>query len=433
MMLNRSARVVLALTLSVSCSGLLRPSLSLAQGGAQDALAGKSLFDQGMALAGEKKFREALEKFQASQRFDPKVGTLMNIAQCHVELGQMASAWNSYRDAEALARRLNDVRLKMAEDAAKSTYERVSYLSIEVPDESRHPGLVIKLDGSDRDKALWGTPTAIDAGKHTLSVSAPDRVASETTIEIAPSKASDAGSKSQEARTTRFVVKPLAPRAAEKVETRPPPPAAPAPAVRLLVPSPSASLVVKLDGRIIDHASFSADHPVQPGSHLIEASERCMQTSSGRIDVPAGGGAVSFTVAPLQPLSPVPAGCGDAGADKPPSAGPWRTVGFVAGGLGVVGVVVGTVLTVSGQGKLQDAVNLTQTPGQYQQARSDYESARSGYNAGIGTLVVGSVLLAGGVALVVFAPSGNAEKGASLRLSPTLGHQSSGLTLHGTF
>ena len=72
--------------------------------GASDKAAAESLFDDGKRLYQEKKFAEALPRFEASERLDPGVGTLLYLADCYENLGRTASAWATFREAASVAK-----------------------------------------------------------------------------------------------------------------------------------------------------------------------------------------------------------------------------------------------------------------------------------------------------------------------------------------
>ena len=67
-------------------------SPAFAQSGSNKAAA-EALFSEGRSLASAGKCDEAIPKFQASQKLDPGIGTLLNLADCYEKVGRTASAW----------------------------------------------------------------------------------------------------------------------------------------------------------------------------------------------------------------------------------------------------------------------------------------------------------------------------------------------------
>src|SRR5205085_9479358 len=112
---------------------------------AQSAEAG-TLFRDGRALIKAGKLQQGCDKLDASNKLEPRVGTLLNLGDCREKLGKLASAWAAFRKAEAIAKRSgkDDKRMTEAGKRATALESRVSNLVIEV----KQPvdGLVIKRD-----------------------------------------------------------------------------------------------------------------------------------------------------------------------------------------------------------------------------------------------------------------------------------------------
>src|SRR5665213_1764373 len=65
---------------------------------AQDSAATADvLFNDARAAMAAKKFDLACAKFRESNRLDPAVGTLFNLANCEAQRGQLVTAWTLYR------------------------------------------------------------------------------------------------------------------------------------------------------------------------------------------------------------------------------------------------------------------------------------------------------------------------------------------------
>src|SRR5436190_11289267 len=77
--------------------------------GAQTAGAqAEVLFRQGKTLFAAGKFAEACAAFDASERLEPDVSTVMNQANCREKNGQLATAWGEFLDAERQTRSATD-------------------------------------------------------------------------------------------------------------------------------------------------------------------------------------------------------------------------------------------------------------------------------------------------------------------------------------
>src|SRR5258706_9611233 len=71
----------------------------------------QSLFDEGRALIKAGKVAEACTAFEGSQKLDPAVTTLLNLAECREQNRQLATAWGAFLDANRLARATNNDKL----------------------------------------------------------------------------------------------------------------------------------------------------------------------------------------------------------------------------------------------------------------------------------------------------------------------------------
>lgn len=146
--------------------------------GANDKAAAEALFDQAKRLMDEKRYPEACPKFADSQRLDPGVGTLLNLARCYKLNGQNASAWSTYREAASQARAARqEDREQHARDEAAALEAGLTRLVIEVaPETAKLQGLVIKRDGTPVPEGLWGVPAPVDPGVRSIDVTAPGKL-----------------------------------------------------------------------------------------------------------------------------------------------------------------------------------------------------------------------------------------------------------------
>jgi hypothetical protein len=160
--------------LAVAALGVCPPAMAQSP---TDKAAAEVLFEEGRRLMNEKRFAEACPKLADSQRLDPGVGTLLNLALCFKKNGQTASAWSTYREAAAQARAVGQSdREKLARDEAASLERTLSRLVIDVPPAvASTPGVEIKRDGATVPQGLWGLPSPVDPGVRVLEVSAPGK------------------------------------------------------------------------------------------------------------------------------------------------------------------------------------------------------------------------------------------------------------------
>lgn len=149
---------------------------ALAQGVGQKAAAAEELFREARRLMAAGDLAQACPKFAASQRLDPGMGTLINLADCHEQEGKLASAWAEFLEVVSLARAAKDSRrLDVAKARAAALEPRLARLSIVVPPAARVDGLQITRDGDAVDPATFDTPLPVDKGEHVIVATAPRR------------------------------------------------------------------------------------------------------------------------------------------------------------------------------------------------------------------------------------------------------------------
>lgn len=141
----------------------------------------QQLFEQGRKLATAQNWQAACPKFEASLRYDPALGTKLNLATCDEKIGKLASAWSLYRDAAEIAAKTGDTRRHdYAASHAAALEHRLPRLTITAPSPAP-AGLAITRDGTPIDPAALGVPLYVDPGVHAIAASAPGYKAFTTT------------------------------------------------------------------------------------------------------------------------------------------------------------------------------------------------------------------------------------------------------------
>lgn len=144
----------------------------------------EELFRRAKALMAEDKHGEACPLLEESQRLDPQMGTLLNLAICHESTGRLASAWGEFRAVEQQARAAHrDDRVKLARERAASLEPRLSRVEIVVSDEARVAGLVVRVDGEEKGEPLW-SGFAVDPGTRTVEISAPGKKTASLSVTV---------------------------------------------------------------------------------------------------------------------------------------------------------------------------------------------------------------------------------------------------------
>jgi hypothetical protein len=183
----------------------------------------------------------------------------------------------------------------------------------------------------------------------------------------------------------------------------------------------SPGVLVRRDGDEIPTAALGSLLPIDPGEHTLSATARGKKPWSTHVTVTAASVA-TVTVPALDDDGS--ARGADGAADTRSSGSAFRTVGYTAGAVGLVGVAVGVVSGLSAISLNSRSKDKCPTSGicADQAARSDADSARSAATISTIGFVAGGTLLAAGIALVVFAPTSSPSSPpattAKVRVSP---------------
>ncbi|HEV7553913.1 MAG TPA: hypothetical protein VGO00_00585, partial [Kofleriaceae bacterium] len=131
----------------------------------------EALFREGKKLMKKGSLAAACEKFEASERLDPAIGTELNLADCRQKNGQLASAWAMFVKAAQTGKRTP--RGLEAKNRAAALEGKLVSLTITVPSESRLDGLVIKRNETVVDPGAYDTPVPVDPDDYVVTAEAP--------------------------------------------------------------------------------------------------------------------------------------------------------------------------------------------------------------------------------------------------------------------
>ena len=150
----------------------------------------EKLFRDGKALIKAGKTAEACDAFEASEKAEHNVATVLSLADCREKNQQYASAWALFLQADSQTRA--DASKAALNTTAKSRAAllepRMSYLTINVPDESRVTDLIVSRDGVPIDRAEWNRSIPIDGGTHEITGKAPGHESWSTKVTLAPER-----------------------------------------------------------------------------------------------------------------------------------------------------------------------------------------------------------------------------------------------------
>jgi hypothetical protein len=153
-----------------------------------DTARAEVLFREGRELMAAEKFAEACAAFDASQKLEPTVATMLNQAACREKNGELATAWGLFLDAERKTRTAIEEDGKQlheaAVDRAARLERRVSKLQLNVAPANRVAGLQITNGAALVDPDLWNRGLPVDGGSYAIKASAPEHEPWTTTVVV---------------------------------------------------------------------------------------------------------------------------------------------------------------------------------------------------------------------------------------------------------
>lgn len=165
---TRRERLMRPLGMFFLTSALL---LSAPRAHADEATA-QALFEAGVAARENGELSTACDQFEASNDLDSAPGTVLNLADCREQLGQLAQAWQRYVEVSEILPS-DDERVPYARKKAEELKARLPSVTLSwALDTTRGE---IYLDGKRLPESVVGVPLPVDPGAHRYVVRSPDR------------------------------------------------------------------------------------------------------------------------------------------------------------------------------------------------------------------------------------------------------------------
>jgi hypothetical protein len=145
----------------------LAASPARAQSSPDDVKKADKLFRDAQKQLKAGNVHEACASFAESQRLDPAVGTLLNLADCHAQEHKTATARGEFEAAATLAQKSGQrEREAFAQSQLKELEQVLSFVTVRFVNGASVDD--VKVDGTPLDRASLATPIALDPGKHTF-------------------------------------------------------------------------------------------------------------------------------------------------------------------------------------------------------------------------------------------------------------------------
>jgi hypothetical protein len=140
------------------------------------------LFEEGRALAKEKKYAEACDRFERSFKLEPTVGTQLNLADCHEQLGHLRQAWQLFEDAAEKSALTDDqTRTTFARERADGVVKRLAVVVIHVP-QPTPAGMTVSIAGRVMPVSGPDVRDRVEPGDIAITATIPDRPLFTTTV-----------------------------------------------------------------------------------------------------------------------------------------------------------------------------------------------------------------------------------------------------------
>jgi hypothetical protein len=197
-------------------------------------------------------------------------------------------------------------------------------------------------------------------------------------------------------------------------------------------------LEVRLDGTAMSAAALGSPLPLDPGPHEVTATAPQRMVWSQRFDIPA---AAITTTLKIPTLAPVGAATPQPARDESTPTSTKRTIGYVALGVGFVGLGVGTFFGLRALSKKSEANRDCVDKQCDAEGLARIDEAKTAATWSTVSLGIGLVGLVGGVYLVLSSSSGASSSSGSAKpassrgfvVSPLAGADGGGLSVSARF
>lgn len=178
-------RIVPSLTaIALAASLALASTPAHAQSGSDRALA-EALFQEGKKLMAEGKYGDACPKISESQRIDPGAGTMTALALCHRGAGKTATSWAEFKEVISLARRDGRAdREQVAQENIAELEPKLSKLRVVVDPGAESQRVEVRIDESVLTRAAFGQALPVDPGVRRILATAPGKKSFEVAVTI---------------------------------------------------------------------------------------------------------------------------------------------------------------------------------------------------------------------------------------------------------
>ncbi len=155
----------------------------------------QALFDDGVADMEAGRFEKACPSIEASQRMDPRPGTLFTLAECEALRGRTATSMRYYAEYLTLFRNFTSAKKLEQKDRGKTSEDQLRKLELLVPKltivlrDGSGPDVIVRRDGEVVASLSLGTALPVDPGEHVITAQSPGGPEIEQRVSLSPGEA----------------------------------------------------------------------------------------------------------------------------------------------------------------------------------------------------------------------------------------------------
>ncbi len=139
--------------------------------GSMERAAAITAFDEAQAMMEKGAISSACAKFQESYDLDAQLGSLLHLADCRQQNGQIASAWSGFLSAAEWAEKNGDERADVAQQRAAELAPQLSHLTLKFA-APLPQGAVLTRNGKEVPQAMWTRDIPLDPGAYRFEATA---------------------------------------------------------------------------------------------------------------------------------------------------------------------------------------------------------------------------------------------------------------------
>jgi hypothetical protein len=162
-----SVAATIAIALAIALGGAPTTASAAGPPSPADVASAKQLFAQGLKLYNEGSYREALAAFLHANAVAPRASIQRNIAQCHRDLKDFASAYDAY---QALLTKYGATMSAPDKRSIQRAIDELAMLTGNVRIGVTDAGGAVTVDGHDAGTTPLAAPVRVNLGPHVVAI-----------------------------------------------------------------------------------------------------------------------------------------------------------------------------------------------------------------------------------------------------------------------